>query len=84
MQIRYYGRLLELSRYEFGLLKTLAARPGHVYSRDALLERVWGSESERSRPHRRCPREDGARQDEGRGPEPGADPHPARQRLCLR
>ena len=46
MQIRYYGRLLELSRYEFGLLKTLAARPGHVYSRDALLERVWGSDSE--------------------------------------
>ena len=45
-QIRYYGQLLELSRYEFGLLKTLAARPGHVYSREALLERVWGEESE--------------------------------------
>jgi two-component system catabolic regulation response regulator CreB len=38
MQIRYHGRLLELSRYEFGLLKTLASRPGHVFSRDALLE----------------------------------------------
>ncbi len=46
MQARYYGRLLELSRYEFGLLKTLAARPGHVHSRDALLERVWGNDSE--------------------------------------
>ncbi|MEO7057448.1 MAG: two-component system response regulator CreB [Caldimonas sp.] len=46
MQARYYGRLLELSRYEFGVLKTLAARPGHVFSRDALLERVWGSDSE--------------------------------------
>jgi two-component system catabolic regulation response regulator CreB len=46
MQIRYYGRALELSRYEFHLLKTLAARPGHVYSRDALLERVWGNDSE--------------------------------------
>ena len=45
-QIRYYGQLLELSRYEFGLLKTLAARPGHVYTRDVLLERVWGGESE--------------------------------------
>ncbi len=45
-QIRYYGRLLELSRYEFGLLQTLASRPGHVYSRDALLERVWGDASE--------------------------------------
>ncbi|MDQ6627831.1 MAG: two-component system response regulator CreB [Pseudomonadota bacterium] len=46
MQARYFGRLLELSRYEFHLLKTLAARPGHVYSRDALLERVWGNDSE--------------------------------------
>jgi two-component system catabolic regulation response regulator CreB len=46
MQIRYYGRPLELSRYEFHLLKTLAARPGHVYSRDALLERVWGNDTE--------------------------------------
>ena len=40
-QIRFYGRLLELSRYEFGLLQTLASRPGHVFSRDALLEQVW-------------------------------------------
>ena len=46
MQIRYHGHLLELSRYEFGLLKTLAARPGHVFSRDALLERVWGNDTE--------------------------------------
>ena len=46
MRIRYYGRALELSRYEFGLLKTLASRPGHVFSRDALLERVWGNDTE--------------------------------------
>ena len=46
MQIRYYGRLLELSRYEYGLLRTLASRPGHVFSRDALLERVWGNDTE--------------------------------------
>jgi two-component system catabolic regulation response regulator CreB len=46
MQIRYYGRARELSRYEFHLLKTLAARPGHVFSRDALLERVWGNDTE--------------------------------------
>jgi two-component system catabolic regulation response regulator CreB len=45
-QIRYYGRLLELSRYEYGVLKTLAARPGYVFTRDVLLERVWGGESE--------------------------------------
>jgi two-component system catabolic regulation response regulator CreB len=40
-QIRYYGHVLELSRYEFGLLKTLASRPGHVYTRDVLLDQVW-------------------------------------------
>ncbi len=46
MQVRYYGRALELSRYEFGLLKTLASRPGHVFSREALLDRVWGDDSD--------------------------------------
>jgi len=40
-QIRFYGRPLELSRYEFGLLRALVRRPGHVYTRDALLELVW-------------------------------------------
>ena len=45
-QIRFYGRPLELSRYEFGLLKTLASRPGHVFTRDALLERVWDDATE--------------------------------------
>jgi len=45
-QIRFYGRALELSRYEFGLLKTLASRPGHVFSRDTLLERVWDDATE--------------------------------------
>ena len=45
-QVRFYGRLLELSRYEYGLLKTLASRPGHVFSRDTLLERVWDDPSE--------------------------------------
>ncbi|MEO8835104.1 MAG: two-component system response regulator CreB [Caldimonas sp.] len=46
MQARYYGRALELSRYEFGLLKALASRPGHVFTREALLDRVWGDDSE--------------------------------------
>jgi two-component system, OmpR family, catabolic regulation response regulator CreB len=45
-QIRYYGHLLELSRYEFGLLQALASRPGHVFSRDTLLERVWDDATE--------------------------------------
>lgn len=38
---RYYGHTLELSRYEFGLLRTLASRPGRVFSRDELLDLVW-------------------------------------------
>jgi two-component system catabolic regulation response regulator CreB len=46
MQVRYYGRTLELSRYEFGLLKALASRPGHVFTREALLDRVWGDDSD--------------------------------------
>ncbi|MDR6854387.1 two-component system response regulator CreB [Variovorax guangxiensis] len=46
MQIRYYGRLLELSRYEYGLLKLLVQRPGRVFTRDELLELVWDDASE--------------------------------------
>jgi len=45
-QIRFYGRALELSRYEYGLLRTLVRRPGHVYTRDALLELVWDGSSD--------------------------------------
>ena len=44
--IRFYGQLLELSRYEFGLLKTLIGKPGHVYSRERLLELVWDETSD--------------------------------------
>lgn len=40
-QIRYYGRVLDLSRYEFGLLRLLVQRPGRVFTRDELLELVW-------------------------------------------
>ena len=46
MRVRYYGHELELSRYEFGLLCALAARPGHVFARDSLLARVWGDDTE--------------------------------------
>ena len=40
-RIRYFGQPLELSRYEYGLLRLLARRPGRVYTRDELLEQVW-------------------------------------------
>ena len=44
--IRFHGRALELSRYEFGLLAALLQRPGRVYTRDELLERVWDDPGE--------------------------------------
>jgi two-component system catabolic regulation response regulator CreB len=40
-QITYFGKALELSRYEYKLLAVLLKRPGRVYSRDQLLELVW-------------------------------------------
>lgn len=46
MQIRYYGRLLELSRYEYGLLRLMIQRPGRVFTREELLQLVWDDASE--------------------------------------
>ncbi|MEU8194800.1 response regulator transcription factor [Microbispora amethystogenes] len=40
------GRRVELSRREFDLLEVLARNAGIVLSRDVLLERVWGYDSE--------------------------------------
>jgi len=45
-RIRFCGHALELTRYEYGLLSTLVARPGRVFSRDELLSRVWGDSTE--------------------------------------
>ena len=44
--IRYYGRALDLSRYEYGLLKTLLSRPGFVFTRERLLDLVWDDANE--------------------------------------
>jgi two-component system catabolic regulation response regulator CreB len=41
-RIRYRGRSLELTRYEYGLLAALLQRPGAVLSRTQLMDRVWG------------------------------------------
>ena len=38
----YQGQTLDLRPKEFDLLAFLAAHPGQVFSRPALLERVWG------------------------------------------
>lgn len=42
MRVRYRGRLLDLTRYEYGLLAALLSRPGAVLSRAQLMDRVWG------------------------------------------
>ena len=36
------GRAVRLGPTEFRLLRTLMERPGHVFSRERLLDRVWG------------------------------------------
>jgi len=36
------GRLIELTALEFNLLYKLAASPGRVFTREQLLEQVWG------------------------------------------
>jgi len=40
-RIRYQGRMLDLTRYEYGLLEALLSRPGAVWSRTRLMDRVW-------------------------------------------
>ena len=39
--ISFRGTALELTRYEFRLLKTLVAKPGRVFSRDQLMAAAW-------------------------------------------
>jgi two-component system, OmpR family, catabolic regulation response regulator CreB len=45
-QIRFYGRALELSRYEYGVLRLLVQKPGRVYTRDELLLQVWRGDND--------------------------------------
>jgi two-component system catabolic regulation response regulator CreB len=40
-RITYLGKPLDLSRYEFNILKTFISRPGHVFSRDKLMDMAW-------------------------------------------
>lgn len=44
-EARKAGKLLELTRKEFHVLRFLAARPGEVVTRDELLNEVWGYEN---------------------------------------
>ncbi|MDY6794015.1 MAG: response regulator transcription factor [Actinomycetota bacterium] len=41
-EVKVSGRPVELTFKEFELLRYLAARPGRVFTREILLEQVWG------------------------------------------
>jgi DNA-binding response OmpR family regulator len=43
-QAALHGRVLDLTYMEYELLRFLAARPGKVFTRETLLNRVWGYE----------------------------------------
>jgi two-component system, OmpR family, alkaline phosphatase synthesis response regulator PhoP len=43
-EVTLVGTVVPLTSLEFALLTTLAAHPGHVFTRDQLLERVWGED----------------------------------------
>ena len=40
-QILYFGEVLQLTRYEYGLLKFLIDHPTQVFSRQQLMDQVW-------------------------------------------
>lgn len=43
-EVTFDGKTLDLTRMEFGLLVLLLENPGRVFSREELLNRVWGYE----------------------------------------
>lgn len=49
-QITRDGQVIDLTPMEFDLLAYLAVRPGHVFSREQLLNAVWHSASEWQQP----------------------------------
>jgi DNA-binding response OmpR family regulator len=44
-QARVRGALVELTKQEFDILYLLASRRGIVFSRDALISKVWGEDT---------------------------------------
>ncbi|MCJ8319043.1 MAG: two-component system response regulator CreB [Colwellia sp.] len=45
-QINYCGQTLDLTTYEFGLLKMLISQPERVFTREQLMNGVWSSPEE--------------------------------------
>ncbi len=43
-QVRVEGKKLDLPRKEFELLSLLCSQPGKVFSREEILEQIWGNE----------------------------------------
>ena len=43
-RVELSGEEIDLTSLEFDLLQFFAAHPGRVYSRDALMEQVWGED----------------------------------------
>lgn len=43
-EVTFKGEALHLPRKEFELLALLSSRPGRVFERNVILEKVWGSE----------------------------------------
>ena len=39
------GRVIETTAHEFAVLRVLAANPGIVFSREALIRRAWGADT---------------------------------------
>ena len=54
-EVTVKGKKVELSPIQLKLLFFFAKNPGRVYSRDQLLDEVWGGEVVRHTPERRCP-----------------------------
>jgi two-component system catabolic regulation response regulator CreB len=49
-RIAYQGVLLDLTRFEYDLLRTLLAHPGRIFTRSELMETVWaGAEDTQDR-----------------------------------
>ncbi len=43
-EVRVYGELVELTTTEFKILSLLISRPGWVFSREVILDELWGTE----------------------------------------
>jgi two-component system alkaline phosphatase synthesis response regulator PhoP len=44
-QIIQNGEAIELPRKEFDLLSLLISRPGYVFTREQIMDTVWGNET---------------------------------------